>query len=221
MNENKLKSKVLYFGDSISGGYTKGLTELLSGKADLVKLGAVAGYRVQTEPLWKARRPAINLDFGSAKACISDFDRFEKHISEAKYDLIHFNFGLNDIFRGREGSWYNPPENYAEDLTKIVELLKDNCKKIIWANTTPIPLNDPTRPVGDDLIYNNAAEKVMAKYNIPINDLHSVITDWQGFDEWRKGDDVHFSDEVSFTLAEQVMKVMLSLLDQPEDSRAQ
>jgi hypothetical protein len=97
-------------------------------------------------------------------------------------------------------------------LKKIVELLKENCAKIIWANTTPIPMNDPHRPEGDDLVYNSAAEKVMVKYDIPINDLLSVITNWQGFPEWRKGEDVHFSEDVSFSLAEKVMTEILTLL---------
>ena len=38
--------RVLVFGDSISGGYSKHLIKLLDGKAAVTKLGAVAGYRI-------------------------------------------------------------------------------------------------------------------------------------------------------------------------------
>ncbi len=201
-------SKVLIFGDSISGGYSKSLTKALEGKAELVKLGAVAGYRIQTETFWHSRGAAKYLDFGSAKACIADFERFERHLSETKYDVIHFNFGLNDIFRGRNGAWHNPVDQYAKDLTKIVTLLKTNGAKIIWANITPIPANAPHMPEGDELIYNAAAEKVMKENNIPINDLHSVVTSWDGYAEWRKGDDVHYSSAVYSKLAEQIAKTI-------------
>lgn len=197
--------KVLFFGDSISGGYTKPLLKLMEGKAEMVKLGAVAGYRIKEQPLWQGR-PAGNLNFGNAMMCVSDFDRFERHLSETKYDVIHFNFGLNDIFRGRKGAWHSPPNKYAENLSKIIILLKTNGARIIWANTTPIPANAPNNPEGDELIYNAAAAKVMKKHGIPINDLHSVVTGWDGYDEWKKGDDVHFNGVVYAMLAEQVAK---------------
>jgi acetyl esterase len=208
--------RVLIVGDSISGGYGKPLIKLLDGKADVTKLGSVAGYRIQTETFWHSRGTAKYLDFGSAKACIADFERFERHLKETKYDVIHFNFGLNDIFRGRKGAWHNPVDQYAKDLTRIVTLLKKNGAKVIWASTTPIPANAPHMPVGDDLIYNAAAEKVMKKNNIPINDLHSVVTDWDGYAKWKKGNDVHFSGGVYSKLAEQIAKTIAgALVEQP------
>ena len=208
---------MLFFGDSISGGYTKPLTKLLEGKVELVKLGAVAGYRIKKQPLWQGR-PAGYLNFGNALMCVSDFDRFKRHLSETKYDVIHFNFGLNDIFRGRNGKWHSSPEKYAEHLTKIVALLKTNGAKIIWANTTPIPANAPHMPVGDDVIYNAAAEKVMKKNNIPINDLHSVVTQWDGYTEWKKGDDVHFPGAVYSKLAAKVAVKIADELEIAEDA---
>ena len=196
--------KVLLIGDSISGGYAAGVVKLLENKAEMVKLGAVATYRINNEAFWHSSGTAKALDFGSAKACIADFERFERHLAETKYDVIHFNFGLNDIFRGRNGKWHNPPEQYAEHLDKIVTLLKKNGAKIIWANTTPVPDNDPDRPAGDDQIYNAAAEKVMKKHGITINDLHGVVTRWDGYAQWKKGNDVHFSGAVYAMLAGKV-----------------
>ena len=212
--ESKKLPKVLFFGDSISGGYSKPLIKLMEGKAEMVKLGAVAGYRIKEQALWQGR-PAGFLNFGNAMMCVSDFDRFERHLSETKYDVIHFNFGLNDIFRGRGGAWHSPPEKYAEHLAKIVTLLKTNGAKIIWANTTPIPANAPHNPEGDELIYNAAAAKVMKKHGIPINDLHSVVTGWEGYAEWKKGDDVHFPGTVYSKLAEQIAEAILAQLETP------
>lgn len=209
--------KVLFFGDSISGGYSKPLMKLLDGKAELVKLGAVAGYRIKKQPLWQGR-PAGYLNFGNAMMCVSDFDRFKRHLDETKYDVIHFNFGLNDIFRGRNGAWHSPPEKYAENLSKIITLLKTNGAKIIWANITPIPANAPNNPEGDELIYNAAAAKVMKKHNIPINDLHSVVTQWDGYAKWKKGNDVHFPGAVYSKLAENIAAKITDELGIAEDA---
>ncbi len=211
-----LLPKVLIFGDSISGGYSNHLKKLLDGKAAVTKLGAVAGYRIQTETVWHSRGSSKNLMVGSAKAFIADFERIERHLSENKYDVIHFNFGLNDLFRGRKGTWHNPVDQYAKDLEKIVTLLKKYGAKVIWATTTPIPDYDDARPKGEELIYNAAAEKVMKKHNIPINDLHSVVTGWDGYTEWRKGDDVHFNGAVCKMLAEQVAEAVGHQLEASE-----
>jgi lysophospholipase L1-like esterase len=211
--------KILIVGDSISGGYSKSLTRLLDGKAEVVKLGAVATYRINEEAFWHSRGTAKNLDFGSAKACVADFERFERHISETKYDVIHFNFGLNDIFRGRKGTWHNPVDQYAKDLKKIVDLLKSNGAKVIWASITPIPADAPHVPEGDDLIYNAAAEKVMAANSVPINDLYSVVTAWDGYAEWKTGNNVHFGGGVYSKLAEQIAKTISAQLG-PKDSPA-
>lgn len=201
---SKQLPKVLLIGDSISGGYGAGVVKLLEKKVEMVKLGAVASYRINNEAFWHSSGTAKTLDFGSAKACIADFERFERHLSETKYKSIHFNFGLNDIFRGRNGKWHNPPAQYEKDLDRIVTLLKANGAKIIWANTTPIPDNDPDRPAGDDVIYNAAAEKVMKKHGIAVNDLHGVVTRWDGYAQWKEGNDVHFSGAVYAMLAKQV-----------------
>lgn len=204
--------KVLIFGDSISGGYGDQVIKLLAGKAEVTKLGSVAGYRIKETPIWQSRGNAANLNFGSALACSTDLDRFERHLAETKYDCIHFNFGLNDIFRGRNGKWHNPPAQYAEHLDQIIVLLKKNGAKIIWANTTPVPDNDPDRPVGDDLIYNAAAEKVMKNHGVPVNDLHGVITGWDGYAKWKEGNDVHFSGAVYGMLARKAFDAIMEEL---------
>jgi acyl-CoA thioesterase-1 len=209
--------KVLIVGDSISGGYSKPLIDLLEGKVELTKLGAVAGYRIQKETFWHSRGEAKNLDFGSAKACIVDFERFGKHLDDTPYDVIHFNFGLNDIFCGRSGAWHNPVDQYAKDLARIVTLLKGNGAKVIWATTTPIPANAPHNPKGDELVYNAAAEKVMKEHGISINDLHHAVTQWNGYAEWiMQGDDVHFPGAVYSKLAEQISRKFFAQLESSE-----
>ncbi|MDP6525367.1 MAG: GDSL-type esterase/lipase family protein [Kiritimatiellia bacterium] len=208
--------RVLFFGDSISGGYSKPLVKLMEGKAEMVRLGAVATYRINNEAWWHSSGRAKALDFGSAKACIADLERFEEHLSSNKYDVIHFNFGLNDIFRGRNGAWHNPVDQYAKDLETIVRLLKKNGARVIWSNITPIPANCPHNPEGDELIYNAAAERVMKAHDIPINDLHSVVKSWDGYENFMQGNDVHCGGAYT-KLAEQIAEEITAQLAQPRE----
>jgi len=53
----------------------------------------------------------------------------------------------------------------------------------------------------------------MKEHNIPINDLHSVVTQWNGYAEWKKGDDVHFSGAVYAMLAEQIAEKVTAQLE--------
>ena len=45
------------------------------------------------------------------------------------------------------------------------------------------------------------ALQVMKKHGIPINDLQGRRTRWEGYDKWKKGNDVHFNGAVSSMLA--------------------
>jgi len=55
----------------------------------------------------------------------------------------------------------------------------------------------------------------MKKNNIPINDLHSLVTHWEGYAKWRKGNGVHFNGAVYSKLAEQISKKILAQLESP------
>jgi lysophospholipase L1-like esterase len=127
--------------------------------------------------------------------------------------VIHFNFGLNDIFRGRNGAWHNPVDQYEKDLETIVKLLKSNGAKVIWSNITPIPANCPHNPEGDEIIYNAAAAKVMKKHGIPINDLHSVVKKWDGYEKFMKGNNVHCGGAYG-KLAESIAEKISEQLEQ-------
>ena len=59
----------------------------------------------------------------------------------------------------------------------------------------------------------------MKANNIPINDLHSVITKWDGYAEWKKGDDVHFSGGVYAMLAEQIAEMIVAQLGSSDEAK--
>ena len=122
------------------------------------------------------------------------------------------------FWRNSAGARRSTPLDYpARDLETIVTLLKKNGARIIWSNTTPIPANCPNNPQGDELIYNAAAAKVMQAHNIPVNDLHSVVKRWDGYDKFMQGNDVHCVGAYA-KLAQQIAIAISAQLEVGEDA---
>jgi pimeloyl-ACP methyl ester carboxylesterase len=187
------RPRVLLIGDSISIGYTKPVIELLKEKADVHRVAGNAG------------------DTGRGLKSLSKW--LDK--KNGKWDVIHFNWGLWDLcYRhpdattsGRRdkinGTITHSPEQYRDNLNKLVVRLEATGAKLIWASITPVPEGEVGRKVGDDLVYNRVAAEVMAKHSIPINDLHALMV--PVMKDLTKGPgDVHFTAEGSLRLAKQV-----------------
>lgn len=185
--------RVLLIGDSISIGYTKPVVELLKAKADVRRVKGNAGHTgmgLAGLPKW--------LD-----------------AKQGEWDVIHFNWGLWDLcYRNPEsktqgrrdkvnGTLTHTPEQYRENLEKIVAILQATKARLIWASSTPVPEGEAGRKVGDDVIYNRLAAEVMKKHGIPINDLHAVMVPHMSKLTTAPGN-VHFQPEGSLLLAKQV-----------------
>ena len=108
----------------------------------------------------------------------------EKWLGDRKGDLIHFNWGLHDLkYMGKDGTNLVPKEKggvvqvnlseYEKNLDILVARMKKSAKRLVWRNTTPIPLGSKTRYVGDAEKYNLAASRVMKKHKIATLDLFS------------------------------------------------
>ena len=191
--DNPSLPRVLLIGDSISIGYTVPVRKLLAGKVNVHRIpgnGQTAAYGVEQLPNW---------------------------LGAAKWDVIHFNWGLWDLchrnpesknqgHRDKEkGTILATPEVYRQSLEKAVGILKQTGATLIWCNTTPVPDGEEGRKLGDDLIYNRIAREVMETNGIRINDLHShALKKLPGIQ--LKPADVHFSDEGYAYLAEQVAR---------------
>ncbi len=184
--------KVLIIGDSISIGYISHVERALEGKAIVVH------------------------NEGNAKGSGWGRSQIDEWLGDYKWDVIHFNWGLWDLvfkkttreqkLAGETGGGYlTPIDRYESNLEYLVTRLKQTEASLIWASTTVVPEGEPARRVGDDIRYNAVAARVMAKHEIPINDLHALTT---GFDQshFRKPGDVHYKATGSAKLAEQVTK---------------
>ena len=171
--------KVLLIGDSIASGYSPKVKELLHGKAEVISVSAGGGHTT----------PAL--------------EKLDDWLAQEKWDVIHFNFGLNDL----EGV---PPllplDQYSQNLRQMTTRLKRSGAKVIWCNTTPFPpgpLSSP-RDYRDVPRYNKAARQVMDKHQIVINDLYAFAL--PRLKELQIKEDVHFSPKGYAELAKEVVR---------------
>ena len=85
----------------------------------------------------------------------------------------------------------------------MVVRLKKTGAKLIWRNTTPVPPGAKGRYVGDSIKYNAAAQRVMKKHGIEINDLNA-LTDSFPPELFTAPGNVHFKTEGSKKLGQAV-----------------
>ncbi|MHC4983162.1 MAG: hypothetical protein ACYTF6_08350, partial [Planctomycetota bacterium] len=184
--------RVLLVGDSISIGYTLPTRELLEGKANVHRIPANAAHTA----------------FG--------LENLDGWLGEAKWDVIHFNWGLHDMKRLRggkldiSGKQLVPVEQYEKNLRRLLERLKATGATLIWASTTPVPQGAAGRKPSDPPAYNAVAKRIMEESGVAINDLHAFSL--PRLEEMQLPRNVHFKPEGSRLLAEQVAKSVLEAL---------
>ncbi len=200
---------VLILGDSISIGYTLPVRELLRGKANVFR---------PMRPDGRQPDNCGDTTMGLAK--------LNQYLGGNRWDVIHFNWGLWDLcYRHPEskeqgnrdkvkGKLSPPPADYERNLEKLVETLKATGARLVWASTTVVPEGEVGRFVGDDAKYNAIAARVMARHQIPVNDLHASSKAFPPAIFTKPGD-VHFTIEGSAKLAAQVAEKISEALKQP------
>jgi acyl-CoA thioesterase-1 len=188
--------QVLIIGDSISIGYFKPLQEQLKDIA------------------------VVSHNPGNAQHTANGLKMLNEWLGETRWDVIHFNFGLHDLkyvdARGRNasvetGKQQIPVDEYERNLDEIVERIKKTGAKLVFATTTPVPDETGIRAKGDAVIYNRAAERVMNKHGVPIDDLYSFAL--PRLKEIQRDSNVHFNPKGSELLAEQVASSILKALE--------
>jgi acyl-CoA thioesterase-1 len=190
--------KVLLLGDSISGGYHKAVAKALEGKAVVAK----------------------SSDNGESTA--TGVIKIDGWLGDTKWDVIHFNWGLWDMYGWQYASDDRSPAKYAERLDQLVTRLKKTGAKLIWATTTPCPPNAETTMlkrwkteviINEDLErqYREAALQVMKKHEVPVNDLYALMKPRRS--EFQADDNVHFSPAGSTLLAQKVADSIMKSLD--------
>lgn len=190
--------RVLLIGDSICYGYEKGVRKLLEGKAEVVK------------------------NDGNAEYTGTGLKHIDEWLGDGKWDVIHFNWGLWDMYGWRYHSVDRSPAKYQQRLEQLVTRLEKTGAKLIWATTTPAcPAPEQTMrerfkesvqiPPETQRQYADAALQVMKKHQVAINDLHALILpDLKQFQIAE--DNVHYNKAGSERMAAQVAEVILQHL---------
>jgi len=180
--------RVLLIGDSISIGYTPGVSKLLAGKADVHRIPGNGG-------------PTTN-----------GLKNLAEWLGGGRWDVIHFNWGLHDLKLMDDGRHQAPVEEYEKNLAELVARLKATGARLIWCSTTPVPagkLNPPRRPE-DVPRYNQAAARIMRANGIAIDDLYGFAL--PRLAQIQRPENVHFTDAGSEQLAEVVAAAVLEAL---------
>ena len=182
--------RVLLIGDSISLGYTVRVREALKGKANV--------HRAPT-------------NCGPTKKGVAEIDTW---LGTGRWDVVHFNFGLHDIRLIRTNVLQVPPKEYEMNLRKLVERLKRTEAALIWATTTPAPVEPRAgqfRRIPSDVVaYNQIAAQVMKEHGIATVDLYSAVVERTA--ELQPVGDVHFNSKGYDVLAEKVASAIAALL---------
>jgi hypothetical protein len=163
----KILPRALIIGDTVYSTPFQGVVGLLRGRVEI------------SRPKIQPRDTATALE--NCDALLGD----------KKWDLIHFNFGFEDLYyrdpgtkakramsKEAGGVRVTTPKEYEANLRELVKRFKATGAKLIWASTTPIKSSkfDNVLDPGSELEFNAIAAKVMAENKVTINDMHAYIT---------------------------------------------
>lgn len=170
--------RILLIGDSISIGYTVPVRELLRGRANVHRVPDNGGPTTR------------------------GLQQLAEWLGAGRWDVIHFNFGLHDVARVRDGEVRTTPADYERNLRELVTRLQATGARLVFATTTPVPdplTTGPRRRDADVLVDNEVARRVMTEAGVPVNDLYAAVR--PRLAEFQLPANVHFTDPGSQFLA--------------------
>ena len=123
---------------------------------------------------------------GNAGPTIRGLKHIDQWLGTEKWNIIHFNFGLWDMYGWEYVKEDRSPAMYEKRLEILVQRLEKTGAKLIWATTTPScpkPEVSMRKRFNSETViasalerqYLDAALRVMKKHQIPLNDLHALI----------------------------------------------
>ena len=102
-------------------------------------------------------------------------------------DVIHWNNGIWDVQIGVDGKPLIPLEDYVAVTLRIADILKERCRVLIFASTTPVLDGRPDIRNADIEKYNAAVIPALRQKGVRINDLHAVVS--ENIDQFLREDD--------------------------------
>lgn len=196
--------RYLFIGDSISGNYSRGLRESLKGKLNVHHPPTNCG------PSAKGANSIVSW--------LGAFDVPGRH-----WDVISFNFGHWDA--------HNTKEAYQANLEIVIKHLRESGARLIWVTTCPVPNGyDPAGELDADGHAPGRKAGVMEKYlnpwalevlkrhpDIMICDQWKFVKEHQDdiYQDWWKGQNVHFSGKLADELGKLLARHVLKKLKEP------
>jgi lysophospholipase L1-like esterase len=178
-NENNLP-RVLLIGDSITRAYYAEVEERLKGKAWVARIATSKALG----------DPALLAELGA-------------FLSEAKFDVVHFNIGMH--------GWQYTEEEYRQALPELLRAIRKGAPaaKVVWGQTTPVRADREKGATNGRIEERNRlAREFFASMGVPVDDLHALMKPHADMHT----DDVHFGKEGSALLAAQVVHEVEKLL---------
>ena len=180
------KPKVMLLGDSIRMSYQPLAADILRDVAKVVGPSDNCQYSLYT---------------------LSSLQRWLDELGRP--DIVHWNNGIHDAGHNPSRSPVQMPlDMYSNNVAFILQQLLETKARVIWATTTPV---HPARPFYDDQWtwtneeidrYNTAALEIMKRFQVPVNDLHSIVM--SDVDRFLSEDQLHLSEEGRQKCAEAV-----------------
>lgn len=190
------KKKVLLLGDSIRLSYQPIVGEILKNKSDVVGPSSNCRFSLYT---------------------LTMLDEWLEELGTP--DIVHWNNGLHDIGHNPFRSPVQIPlDMYISNLQFTLNILKKTKANIIWATTTPV---HPDRPFTDKdwawkneeiSLYNESSLAIMNQYNIPVNDLNSIVG--SNIDKYLSEDKLHLSELGQIKCGQAVAKAVGHYIEQ-------
>ena len=116
-------------------------------------------------------------------------------LGDGQWDVIHFNFGIHDR--------NTPLEDYSARLEQLIERMRRDGVKVIWASTTPVPDVPEKKYTAASIVERNSVAADLAKkHGLAIDDLFTAVT--PKLAEFQNPDDVHFNGAGYDFLGQQV-----------------
>lgn len=163
------KRRVLLIGDSITRGFRPDVNKLLQGIAYVDMLATSKGLD----------NPCL----------LREMDYILNHQGELTYQVIHINNGLH--------GFYLSSAEYEHYYDRVIGYLLEHSHgaKVVVALTTPKTIEDEPEQLDaaiNDMVIerNNAAERLVTKYNLELNDLYAQML---GKSEYRVADGYHYN----------------------------
>ena len=189
--------KLLLIGDSIRMNYDRYVRQALEGKAIVLSPDENACFAAYTY------------------YAIGDWEHKQRFGEDV--DVIHWNVGLHDVIRFHYDDIMTPPEIYGYYLGRIIHRLRDvypNAQQV-FALSTPgrdekYVLPWIVRKNKDIDEINRVALGVMEENGIPVNDLASVVRQYDPDEIY--ADATHYNDRGAVILAKAVLDKVCPLL---------